>query len=172
MQFPVSWFPQEIKDKYEPFFKAQSSMFRSIEDYMSYSIQSFSWPAIQVENVTQEFKDNKKTYKGGKTGERYFTKSFSITFKTTDGFLNYFIMLDTFMKYWAWDTENPTFTDDLYLHILDDNGNLRTQLRFEDVVLNGVGALNLSFSSNSMDFQTFDAEFAYKSLYFDNEEIA
>lgn len=170
-QFPAKWFSDEIRAKYDPFFKTQLSAYRNIEDYLSYTVQSFSMPEISAENVIQGFKDNDKTFKGGKSGERYFTKEFSITFKTTDGFLNYFIMLDEFMKYYAWDTENPTFKNDLYLHILDDNGNLIVQIRFEDIVFNGVSALNLSFSNNSMDLQTFNADFKFKSLYFDDEKL-
>ena len=170
-QFPKNWFSEDTRNKYSIFFKTSLSVYKTIDVYLSYSVQSFSMPWINVENVTQGFKDNDKTFKGGKSGERYFVKEFSITFKTKDGFLNYFIMLTEFMKYWAWDTENPTFKQDLYLHILDDNGNLIVQIRFEDVVFNGVSALNLSFSSNSMDLQTFDADFKFKSLYFDDEQL-
>jgi hypothetical protein len=47
---------------------------------------------------------------------------------------------------------------------MDGEGNLFMTCQLQEMIMTGVGALDLNFSSNTVDFQTFDITFVYNVL--------
>jgi hypothetical protein len=47
---------------------------------------------------------------------------------------------------------------------MDGEGNLFMTARLQEMIMTGVGSLDLNFSSNTVDFQTFDITFVYNTL--------
>lgn len=169
--FPKTWIFKDVVDRYDIFIKKYKADFIDVSDFLSSTIQSLSWPEISAEIIKMSYKDVDKTFKSGKDGGRLVAKEFTLTFKLSESFVNYFIMLDQYFQYMEWDTVNKPFVNDLYLHILDEDGYLMFQLRFEDVTYNKLSGLDLNFSNNNFDFKTFTADFSYKDLYIDRENI-
>ena len=48
--------------------------------------------------------------------------------------------------------------------MLDAEGNIFVTVQLKDMIMNNVGALDLNFSSNTIEFETFDIEFTYNIL--------
>lgn len=168
--FPIDFFPKEIKEKYKIVFNRNNVIFTNLENYVNYTIQSVSWPAITLETVQQEFQNVIKTYKGGREAERYIDRSIEVTFKTTDSYLNYFIMQDTLFHYWKLGETNKMFLPDLTLQVLDHYGYRIVTLLLRDTVFSGLSALELSYSSNIPEFRTFTASFNFKIIDYVTEE--
>ena len=75
--------------------------------------------------------------------------------RMTDAFLNYWILFDVFNYYYAFDTVQP-YLPDQRVEILDGDGNVVTTIKMIKVLFTSIGDLNLSFTSNTPEFNTFD----------------
>lgn len=166
ISFPRGWFYQDILDIYEPYFKRTFIPFTSLVDYMNFTIQSVSWPAIAIETVTQDTKDQQTTFKGGFDLTRQTEKNLTITFRTTEGFLNYFVMrsqLDMFCDKGK-EAKNDIFLPDLNLLMLDHYGYLILTQRMKGIVFCGLSELELSQAANVPEYRTFSADFKFTGL--------
>jgi len=167
--FPRKFFYEEIEEKYDVFFKRSPIVYQNITDYVNYTIQAISWPDIAAETVEQTFKDVIKTSKSGWDAKRFMTRSFDITFRTTEGFLNYWIMYDQFFKYWEYGGNDRMFLPNLNLRIHDHMGYLVMTMIFRNVVFSGISAMELSYSSNMPEPKTFTCTFAHTDIILRNE---
>jgi hypothetical protein len=80
-----------------------------------------------------------------------------------DGYINYWIMLDTLLYYYARTTE-PPFTENLVLRIMDAEGIGMASMVFEQPIMNSINELNLNFAENVAEFSTFEVTFFYNKL--------
>ena len=163
-RFPKGFFFPEIEERYDIFFKRQPIPYTNLTDYVNYTVQSVSWPAVTTDTTEQLFKDAIKTYKGGFEAPRYFDRTFDVTFRTTEGYLNYWIMHDQFFKYWEWGPEHEMFLPDFNLKILDHSGYLVMTMIFKDVVFSGLSELELSYANNVPEYKSFNATFKFKII--------
>lgn len=163
-RFPNGWFYPQIVEKYDIFFKKQKNIYTNLEDYMSFSLQSFEWPPISPDLPQQAFNQVTKFYKTGWNAERHFEQSFTLTFKVTEGFLSYFIMLEQFLEYWRLKENDEVFLPDLYLLLLDHNGYANLQVVFSDIVFQSISNLTLSYANILPEFQMFTAIFRFKKI--------
>jgi hypothetical protein len=158
---PPTFFPEVITAKYEKFINRLPIPFDNIKDYINWSIQSISWPEISTENAVQAgTKFGDRSFKGSKDTQISTDKVFDITFKTNEGFLNYFIMLEVLQDYWALD-QKEVYKPDINLSLLDYNGYMFVTYTFKQLVFKGISALELSYASNVPEYKTFNCSFSY-----------
>lgn len=164
--FRKDFFYPEIVAMYDPYFKRTNIPYTNLIDFMNFTIQSVSWPAINIEVVTQDKKDIQVTYKSGFDLTRQTEKNLTITFRTTEGFLNYFVMRSQLEMYFAKGKEakNNIFLPDMQLKMLDHYGYLVLVMNMKDIVFMGLSELELSQASNVPEYRTFTADFKYSRL--------
>jgi hypothetical protein len=80
-----------------------------------------------------------------------------------DGYINYWIMMDTLLWYYARSTKQ-SHIEPLALKILDAEGASVTYMEFTDCIMNSINELNLNFAENVASFQTFEVTFFYNKL--------
>ena len=80
-----------------------------------------------------------------------------------DGFINYWIMMDTLLWYYARSTKQA-YIDPLSLRILDAEGASVAYMEFTDCIMNSINELNLNFAENVASFNTFEVTFYYNKL--------
>ena len=158
--FPKMFFSPEIERRYKPFLTRQVIEYKSLVDYMNYTIQSVSWPSLNVETVSQVQKNVIKTFRSGFDMQRQMSKELEVTFATKDSYLNYSVMRDYFEEYWAlYNSGSEVFIPNLTLQLLDHYGYTTMSLHYQDVVFSGLSELELSAASNVPEFRTFTANF-------------
>ena len=81
-----------------------------------------------------------------------------------DGFINYWMAIELFKYYYDRDGKQPWLPEGVGLQIMDGEGNVYVTAQLEEMIMTSVGALDLNFSSNTVDFQTFDINFTYNIL--------
>ena len=160
--FPPDYFDAEIKEKYKKYYQSLILPYDTINDFMSSTVQSIDFPGWQMDPVVQtRIFGKKQEYKNATQVVDLFTREFSITFKLTDAYLNYFIFLENSLKYLDFSNrDQPTFSP-MRLSLLDNEGYLVSSIIFNRPVLKSQDGFKLSYSSATPDFRTFTAKFAY-----------
>jgi protein associated with RNAse G/E len=102
----------------------------------------------------------KQEYKDATQLVDLFTREFTITFKMTDAYLNYFIFLENGLKYLDFSNSQQTFSP-MRLSLLDNEGYLVCSIVFKRPILKSQDGIKLSYSSATPNFPTFSAKFSY-----------
>lgn len=157
--FPKGFFPSVVTDKYLPYLKKQPIPFDDVSSYMNSTIRSIGFPSMTIDSVEQTRNLGKRIiYKSGTPIQDLFSRDFNIQFKNVDGFMNYFIMLDTILHFM--DFKNPDlFIQNLPLRIMDNEGNIVTSITFQEVTLTSFSELELTYTSNSPQPTSFNVGF-------------
>jgi hypothetical protein len=160
--FPPDYFDAEVKEKYKKYYQSLILPYDTINDFMSSTVQSIDFPGWQMDPTVQtRLFGKKQEYKNSTQVVDLFTREFSITFKLTDAYLNYFIFLENSLKYLDFSNrDQPTFSP-MRLSLLDNEGYLVSSIIFNRPVLKSQEGFKLSYSSATPDFRTFTAKFAY-----------
>jgi hypothetical protein len=102
--------------------------------------------------------------KDGFDFDKHIDKTFTVTFKLFEGYINYWIMFEQLRLFYAYNAPNEYFNP-MRLSFLDGVGFEFIAFEFDKILFTGLSELNLDFSSTTPEFQTFDATFHYN--YFD-----
>lgn len=157
--FPKGFFPDAVTEKYLPYLKKQPTPYESIPQLMNSTIQAIDFPSFSANTVEQtRYLGKTVRYKGSQPIQNLFTNDFNITFKMVDGYLNYFVMLDSLL--WFLNLKNQNVhTLDLALRLLDNDGNIITSLVFQEAIIKSISQLTLSYTSVSPETSTFTLGF-------------
>lgn len=176
--FPKGWLYPEIEENYKIFIERLPLPFRNVTDFLNYTIQTVSWPAVNIETVNQinskpkrdvlrngtPISNSERTYRTGFNLELSSEKDFNVIFRTTEGFLNYWIMHDQLELYHKYGEDRGSFLGDVRLGILDHYGYLVMTRIYKDIVYKGISDLDLSFSTNLPEYRTFNCTFTHNSF--------
>lgn len=170
-QFPKNFFTPAVIAEYEKYYKNLPIPYDTIGDFMNSTIQSISFPSMQIPLVEQVRPLGKiQNYKSSQNIQDMFTRDFTITFKLVDGFFNYWIMLANIIDFLDFkNTTDKNFKDYLILRLLDTKGNIVTSIFFKQVLITSMTEFNLSYSSNNPTFTTFTVGFKFNLMDIKNE---
>ena len=88
-------------------------------------------------------------------------KTLNVEFRHTLGFVNYFMAIDLFNHYYSFENKATHLPCSFDINITDSESTIVSTLHFEDVLLTSVSGLEFNFSSNTVDYKTFELTFAY-----------
>jgi hypothetical protein len=157
--FPKGFFSERVISKYTRYVERQPIPFDSVQSYVNSTIQSISIPGMSIDSVDQIRPLGKKiSYKSSTPVQDLFNKDFNINFKTVDGFVNYFIMLDTVLDFLNF-ANGQTFIQSLPLRIMDNEGNIVTSVTFQEVLFTAFSDLELNYTNNNPTYTSFSLGF-------------
>ena len=157
--FPKGFFPQTVIDKYMPYVKNLQTPYDSMSQFMNSTIQSINFPGMTIGQSQQtRYLGKKITYKGATPVQDMFNQDFSVSFRMGDGFINYWIMLDTIQNFENFKSDE-LFIPDLPLRFLDNEGNILVTNHFKNVIINSISEVQLSYTQNSPQVSTFSVGF-------------
>jgi hypothetical protein len=160
ISFPKNFLYPKVQERYASLLKRLPLPYDSVTDYMNASIQSLTFPGVSVENVEQTLHEDKVQWKGGFRMGKQFDKNFDITFKSYEAYINYWMMFDQFEEFLSYDNENE-FLPNLTLSFLDQDGFELVTITYKQITMMSISELELNFSSNSAEFQSFTCGFHY-----------
>lgn len=159
--FPKIFFPESITSKYEKYLNRLPLPFETMKDFVNHSVQSVTFPAFSIPVIEQEINKGDIIYsKGGKLLRNYMEKELSVTFKITEGYLNYFFWMDVMTDFYSYDSAE-TYKPFVYLRFLDNSGYEFVRYKFDEIIIKGMSTLELSYNSNIPTFNTFTVDFAF-----------
>ena len=163
VRFNKGFFYPSIVEKYETYLKRLPMPYESLHDYMTASIQWMSFPPLTAEPVDQILYEDNYSSKGGLRLERYLDRNFNITFKLYEGYINYWVMFDTFRAFYDLDNKEK-FLPDITLSFLDQTGFEFIAVHFSQIIATNISELELNYSSNVAEFKTFNMNFRYNYI--------
>jgi hypothetical protein len=159
--FPPDYFSDAVKEKYKKYYQSLVLPYDTIEDFMSSTIQSIEFPGWAITPVAQTRTLGKRQeYKSSVQVVDTFTRKFTLTFKMTDSYLNYFIFLDNALNFLDFSNKKQTFSP-MSLSMLNNEGYLVSTLVFKEPLLISQDSVKLSYSAAAPDFKTFTATYQY-----------
>ena len=183
VNLPQDFFNSAIDAKYEKYYRNLILPYRSISDFMASTIQTVNFPGLTMTLPTQIRTLGKtQEVQSSKPIADMFTRDLKLTFKLTDSYLNYFIMMDNVLNYLEPANVNPNNTQNslgqalsntqtsngnhpyfspIRLTLLNNEGYGVSSIVFNRPMITSLSALTLSYSSITPQFQLFTVDFKY-----------
>lgn len=161
IELPRGFFYDEVIKKYDFYIKRLPNPYENIRDFINASIQGVSFPSISMDIVEQTlYEDKPVKWKDGFNFEKHIDKSFTMTFKGYEGYINYWILFEQLYWFYNYDAENEYFPE-MTLSMLDNTGFELIAFNFNKILMTEISSLDLSYSSNLPDLNTFTVTFHY-----------
>ena len=152
--FPKGFIPADVEKRYDIFLRNFPTPYENLTDFLNSTVQSV------LEIVEQNPHGKHQLFRTGADFQRQMNTELTVTFRTTEGFINYYILQDILEQYWLkYIKDSAVFVPDLYTYLLDDYGYLIMTMQYTNVVYSGLSELELSYASNVPEFRTFTATF-------------
>jgi hypothetical protein len=183
INLPQDFFNPDIDKKYEKYYRNLLIPYRSLSDFMASTIQTVSFPGFSSD-LKQQVRPLGKLQESqsSKPIADQFTRELKISFKMTDGWLNYFIFLDNMLNYLEpanvskTNTQNSLgqalsvdpivnvnhpFVGPIRLTLLNNEGYAFTSVIFNRPMIKGLTDFGLSYAAVKSDFKSFTVTFQY-----------
>jgi hypothetical protein len=182
VNLPQDFFSEKVNAKYEKYYRNLILPYRSLSDFMSSTIQSVTFPGLVSPTLSQIRTLGKvQDFQPAKPIADRSTRELKLTFKLTDAYLNYFIMMDTVLNFLepsnvsqnntqqslgqalsaqSADGNHPFFNP-IRVTLLNNEGFGVSSLIFNRPIITNFGSVTLSYSAVTPQFQTFTVDFKY-----------
>jgi hypothetical protein len=165
--FPRNFIPKEIADKYKSYFtKIPGSLIKDPIDFFNYGIQSINLPGPSFTPVEQN--DNPgstRNFRSSLPTTELFDRNMTVTMQAYDGWINYWMAVEIFQHYYSSKTSKKQYIPEgVGIQMIDSEGYTLVTVQLKDMLMTGISSLDLNFSSNTIEFQTFDINFVYNDL--------
>jgi len=168
VEFTKKFIPQEIEDFYRPYVKNMPTQIDSPRVLVESSLQAVTVPSYRFDGVNQSQVDtlnknsNSTNWRSTINPQEGATKSLTLTFKLLNGYINYWILLDTL--FFHYDFKNAeAFIGDISLRMLDNQENVMFTRVYKDCIFTGISDFELSYSDNIQTFETFTIDLQYSN---------
>jgi hypothetical protein len=163
--FPKNFIYDNIRSKYKNIMENLDFSFESLEDYINSTIIGTTMPGLSDPGTEEQYNRDGITrkYKSSAVVDNLIDKNFSITFKLTDGFLNWMILYDNMIAHLNHDN-NKLYLPNIHLQLLDFDKNILCEFVYMETNFSKIDPLELSYSSNTPSMNTFTIEFFYNVL--------
>jgi len=158
--FPPNFFYSSVKKNWEPVVKRLKLPYQNVEDFFNASIQSISFPSVDLMTVHQQQRQFDIEYRGGKELEPIFERTLDVTFKLSEGFITYWMIFDQIEEYLKY-KEDDVFWPSMYVSFLDHHGFELVAFEFNKIVPTGLSTFDVSYATTAAEFNTFSLGLKY-----------
>jgi len=155
-----SFFYREIHERWIPVIKRLKLPYETLEDFMNASIQSLSFPSVELNVSEQTQSQFKIAYRGGKELEPILDKNLTLTFKLSEGFITYWILFEQIELFQEYSLRKP-FWEPMYVSFLDHHGFELVQFTFEKIIPTSLSQFDISYAQTAAEFNTFTMNLRY-----------
>jgi hypothetical protein len=111
--FPPDFYADEFKERYKKYVNQMLLPYDNLEDFMSSTVQSIDFPSWSMEGPQQIRKlGAKQDFKSSVPVKDLITRKFTVNFKLSDAFLNYFIFFNNAVDYLDFRNDISTWSAD------------------------------------------------------------
>lgn len=183
---PDEFIPDEIQEKYTKILTDAHSFITKPIEFLNETIQKVE--VLGFDNAAIPQQQNSHGYPiriPGRTDENWFQggaadvnyrnvasplalldHTLNVDFRHTLGYVNYFLLLESFYYQYARDTENlsKNMVDYFNIDLLNENGCVYSRIVLDDPVMNGMDMLAFDYSQPLASSATFRCVFKYSNF--------
>lgn len=159
--FPKTFFDKYIYNYYDFFKKYMKIPYSTLDDYINSTIQNVEFPGWNMDLVEQyRMYGALQKFKNSTPVKDLMNKKFTITFKLSDAFFNYFILYHNAIKYLDFRNKNLYF-DDFKILLLNNENYLVSIIELHKVIMTNMTSIKLQYSNMMHQHNTFNASFEF-----------
>ena len=159
-RLPKGFLDQELQDKYSFYLKRLPTPFENVESYLNHTIQSVTFPQVGADDTEQMLDKRPQYWRQSWDLERVVTKEFTVNFKISDGYLNYWVMFEQFQRF-LFEQNMKDYFPDMSIFFLDREGYQIVTVNFRQTMMKAMDSLEMNYASNAFEFRTFGVTFKY-----------
>jgi len=173
-RFPKGFISPTLEKKYNFYLKRLPTPFENILDYVNHTVQSVTFPSANADEIEQwvgkatiegdrKVTKNPQYWRQSLDMSRILQKEFTVSLKTTDAYLNYWVLFEVFKEYIEVGNTDDYFPD-MNLMYLDREGYQMLTVDFKQPIMKGISEVEMNYASTAMEFRTFTVNFKYNTF--------
>jgi hypothetical protein len=158
---PQSFLKPEIVATYDPVLEKNWVQYDNVIDYLNSTIKSVNFPGVSFELVKRIENYGKERYlKPAKNIQDIVTThDLTVTFRSVDSDLNYFLLLDIISKHYL-DTDDA-FLKPFIITCVDMHRDAIYEIKFYEIILKSLSDNKFDFSQQKVTSKEFTATFHF-----------
>jgi hypothetical protein len=173
-RYPKGFIPPDIEEKYNFYLKRLPTPFENITDYVNHTIQSVTFPSVASDEVEQWvgrrvsandkfITKNPQYWRQTVDLDRAIPKDFTVNMKAADGYLNYWVLYETYRQYLSIPNMDD-YLPDMNIMYLDRDGYQVLTIDFKQPIMKGISDVEMNYTSTALEFRTFGVNFKYNTF--------
>lgn len=185
--FDVNFIPDEIKEKYTKVLSLKKSFITDPVSFVNESIQKiqvlgFSGASFAQQQTTvgTPLRDQNRisenyfqhaasdvNYRSVANPIQIIDKTLNVQFRMDQGFLNYFILFESFFYKYCRDTTYDELDQYFIVNIYNELGEVYCRIKLYHPIIDSMDMLDLDFSNVRPSQETFQVVFKYSNIEFE-----
>ncbi len=164
---PSDFIPPTLSDSYQKILEKNWIQYENVVDYLNSTIKSINFPGLSFEMPKQILPRGKeRQFKPAKNVQDLTTtKDLTVTFRSVDSDLNYWIIFDIMTKHYL-DNDNP-FVKPFTLTCVDIHRDAIYNIRFYEIIIKSLQEINFNYTQQKVAPKDFTMQFHFN--FFDIE---
>lgn len=165
--FPKDFLFPDIENKYQQYLKDLPTAYPDSRSFLNSTVQSISFPGVTgVTPVDQIQAGRSVSYRQGYRFSQVINRDFTVTFRLTDAYLNYWLMYEQLLRFTNFAEEEPNdpdreFFPDFEILYLTSDGNLTILQKLKQVLFMGISDLTPTYTDISNSTKQFTCSFKF-----------
>ena len=158
---PSDFLPSETILTYDPILEKNWIQYENVIDYLNSTIKSVNFPGVSFEMPKQiMMRGKERQFKPAKNVQDITTThDLTITFRSVDSDLNYWLMFDILSKHYL-DTDNA-FLSPFTITCVDIHRDAIYVIRFYEIILKGMSDNTFNYSQQKVNPKDFTLNFHF-----------
>lgn len=181
---PKEFIPKQVEEKYSKILQENRSFIVKPIDFLNETIQKVEVLGFNNATIVQEqpgrgepafkphrIKENNfmhgsspNIYRSPANPQALIDKTLNVTFRHTLGYLNYFILFESFLYHYSRDTKNSELPKQMSIDLMNEHGTIYAKIVLEQPLIDGIDMLSLDYTQPIAQSQTFQVVFKYSSF--------
>lgn len=159
--FPSTFVPDEIAQRYEPLLRKNHIQYETVIDYLNSTIKSVTFPGLSINMPNQRLiRGKQRDYKPSMNVQDIKTnRSITVNFRSVDSDLNYLIMQDLFYYHYL-DVDN-LYAVDFEMVALDIWWDAIYSVVYKEIILTALSENTFDHSSFRVNPKEFSLDINY-----------
>ena len=182
LTLPKEFLPKVIEEKYSKIINQNRSFIIKPIDFLNETIQAVDvlgfneasinqsqpggqgYPLLNQNRIKQnEFMHmaNDVAYRSPNNPQMLIDKTLNITFKHTLGFVNYFMLFESFLYMYSRDMEYKDMPQYISIELFDRTGTIYSRIMIEHPIIDGIDMLSFDYTKPVAESDTFKLVIKY-----------
>ena len=161
---PQDFLTKEIVSTYTPILEKNWIQYENVLDYLNSTIKSVSFPGLSIETPEQVIRRGKRVnyLPATNVNDIVTTREFSVTFRSVDADLNYWILYDICIKHYV--DVIRLYVNPFLLTSVDIHRDAIYSIKFFEILCISLSDMNFDYSSQKVSAKEFTMTFKFNYI--------